>query len=167
MPRRGYILVTSPAPKLINHKVYDADYVANVASGEADLQSSAVIEGTASGTILIGASRERVGFKNDLNIAILRQLARQAISLFPVLTNLQLLRAYRGFRPYAPDHLPVIGEDANVSGLWHAAGHEGAGIGLAPATGELITAQIKGDKPFMDPAPFSPKRFKGGEHVAV
>ena len=167
MPRRGYILVTSPAPKLINHKVYDADYVANVASGEADLQSSAVIEGTASGTILIGASRERVGFKNDLNIAILRQLARQAISLFPVLTNIQLLRAYRGFRPYAPDHLPVIGEDANVSGLWHAAGHEGAGIGLAPATGELIAAQIKGDKPFMDPAPFSPKRFKGGEHVAV
>ena len=43
----------------------------------------------------------------------------------------------------------VIGEDANVLGLWHAAGHEGAGIGLAPATGELITAQIKGDKPFM------------------
>ena len=67
MPRRGFILVTSPAPKIINHKVYDADYVANVASGEADLQSSAVVEGTASGTILIGASRERVGFKNDLN----------------------------------------------------------------------------------------------------
>ena len=166
MPRRGFILVTAPAGKIIKHKVYDADYVANVASGDADLQSSAVVEGTASGTILIGASRERVGFKNDLDVSILRQLARQAISLFPVLENIQLLRAYRGFRPYAPDHLPVIGEDANVKGLWHAAGHEGAGIGLAPATAELITAQITGRKTFMDPTPFSPARFVGANHVA-
>lgn len=167
MPRRGFILVTSPAPKLVHHKVYDADYVANVASSDADLQSSAVVEGTASGTILIGASRERVGFKGDMDISILRQLARQAISLFPVLADIQLLRAYRGFRPYAPDHLPVIGADKNITGLWHAAGHEGAGIGLAPATGDLIAAQITGRTPFMDPSAFSPDRFKGGEHVAV
>ena len=166
MPRRGFILVTAPAPKLVHHKVYDADYVANVARGDADLQSSAVVEGTASGTILIGASRERVGFKNDLDVSILRQLARQAISLFPVLENIQLLRAYRGFRPYAPDHLPVIGEDAKVKGLWHAAGHEGAGIGLAPATGELISKLITGNKPFMDATPFSPARFQGVSHVA-
>jgi glycine/D-amino acid oxidase-like deaminating enzyme len=167
MPRRGFILVTSPAPKLVHHKVYDADYVANVASSDADLQSAAVVEGTASGTILIGASRERVGFKGDMDISILRQLARQAISLFPVLSDIQLLRAYRGFRPYAPDHLPVIGPDKNIAGLWHAAGHEGAGIGLAPATGDLIAAQITGRTPFMDPSAFSPDRFKGGEHVAV
>jgi len=167
MPRRGFILVTSPAPKLVHHKVYDADYVANVASSDADLQSAAVVEGTASGTILIGASRERVGFKGDMDISILRQLARQAISLFPVLADIQLLRAYRGFRPYAPDHLPVIGPDKNIAGLWHAAGHEGAGIGLAPATGDLIAAQITGRTPFMDPSAFSPDRFKGGEYVAV
>lgn len=170
-PRRGFILVTVPAPELIFHKVYDADYVANIASGEADLQSSAVVEGTASGTILIGASRERVGFKSEFEIPILRQLARQAISVFPILKELQLLRAYRGFRPYAPDHLPVIGEDGNISGLWHAAGHEGAGIVLAPATAELITAEILGKTPFMDPTPFSPKRFmnrnpNAGIHVA-
>lgn len=166
MPRRGFILVTAPAPKLVHHKVYDADYVANVASGDADLQSSAVVEGTSSGTILIGASRERVGFQSDLDVSILRQLARQAISLFPVLENIQLLRAYRGFRPYAPDHLPVIGEDAKVKGLWHAAGHEGAGIGLAPATGELMSKLITGNKPFMDATPFSPARFQGVSHVA-
>ena len=167
MPRRGFILVTSPAPKIVHHKVYDADYVANVASSDADLQSAAVVEGTASGTILIGASRERVGFKGDMDISILCQLARQAISLFPVLADIQLLRAYRGFRPYAPDHLPVIGPDKNIAGLWHAAGHEGAGIGLAPATGDLIAAQITGRTPFMDPSEFSPDRFKGGEYVAV
>lgn len=160
-PRRGFILVTTPVPELVKHKVYDADYVANVASGDADLQSSAVVEGTKSGTILIGASRERVGFDSTLEVAIIRRLARQAIALFPVLANVDLLRAYRGFRPYAPDHLPVIGEDPLCPGLFHAAGHEGAGIGLAPATAELIRDAILKNPSFMDPTPFSPERFVG------
>ncbi|MFM1909829.1 MAG: hypothetical protein RLZZ545_527 [Actinomycetota bacterium] len=159
-PRRGFILVTEPAPKYIFHKVYDSDYVANVASSEADLQTSTVVEGTRSGTILIGASRERVGFDGSINYDILRTLAAQATSLFPILKDVQLLRAYRGFRPYAPDHLPVVGEDAKIKGLWHSAGHEGAGIGLAPGSAALIADQIMGRPSFMDPSAFSPKRFE-------
>jgi D-hydroxyproline dehydrogenase subunit beta len=158
-PRKGFILVTEPTKKYIFHKVYDSDYVANVASSDADLQTSTVVEGTRSGTILVGASRERVGFDGSMNYQILRTLAAQATSLFPVLRDIQLLRAYRGFRPYAPDHLPVIGEDALVQGLWHSAGHEGAGIGLAPGSAALITDAILGKDSFMDASPFSPARF--------
>jgi glycine/D-amino acid oxidase-like deaminating enzyme len=161
MPRKGFILVTEKVPLLIHHKVYDSDYVDNVASGDADLQTSTVVEGTRAGTILIGASRERIGFDRSMNIHILRRLAAQATSLFPVLRDIQLLRAYRGFRPYAPDHLPIIGEDSSISGLWHSAGHEGAGIGLAPGSAALITSLITGTSPFMDASPFSPKRFQG------
>ena len=62
-PRRGFILVTAPAPKIIFHKVYSAEYVANVARDDSDLQSSAVVKGTQNGTILIGVSRERIGFR--------------------------------------------------------------------------------------------------------
>jgi len=158
-PRKGFILVTEPTQKYIFHKVYDSDYVANVASSDADLQTSTVVEGTRSGTILIGASRERIGFDGSMNYEILRTLAQQATSLFPILRDVALLRAYRGFRPYAPDHLPVIGEDTTVKGLWHSAGHEGAGIGLAPGSAALITDAILGRKSFMDGAPFSPQRF--------
>ena len=159
-PRKGFILVTEPTKKYVFHKVYDSDYVANVASSDADLQTSTVVEGTRAGTILIGASRERVGFDSSMNYEILRRLAAQATSLFPVLRDVQLLRAYRGFRPYAPDHLPVIGEDATVKGLWHSAGHEGAGIGLAPGSAALITDAILGRNQFMDASPFSPARFE-------
>jgi glycine/D-amino acid oxidase-like deaminating enzyme len=158
-PRRGFILVTEPTKKYVFHKVYDSDYVANVASSDADLQTSTVVEGTRSGTILIGASRERVGFDGTMNIEILRRLAAQATSLFPVLRDVQLLRAYRGFRPYAPDHLPVVGEDSLVKGLWHSAGHEGAGIGLAPGSAALITDAILNRPSFMDGTAFSPARF--------
>ena len=158
-PRKGFILVTEPAPQYIFHKVYDSDYVANVASSDADLQTSTVVEGTRSGTILIGASRERVGFDGSMNYEIVRKLAAQATSLFPVLKDVQLLRVYRGFRPYAPDHLPVIGEDSKISGLWHSAGHEGAGIGLAPGSAALLTDSIVGRKSFMSAEAFSPQRF--------
>lgn len=160
-PRRGFVLVTAPVPELVKRKVYDSDYIANVASGDGGLQSSAVVESTESGTILIGASRERIGFDGSLDVEILRRLARQAISLFPLLAKVDLLRAYTGFRPYAPDHLPVIGEDGRVPGLYHAAGHEGAGVGLAQGTGELIRAAVTQQTPFMDPTPFSPTRFGG------
>lgn len=158
-PRRGFILVSVPTTHKIFHKVYSADYVANVASGDADLQSSAVVEGTQSGTILIGASRERVGFKEGIDYSVVRILARQAIALFPFLAEVQLMRVYRGFRPYAPDHLPVIGQDPMIKGLWHNAGHEGAGIGLAPASAQLLSDSILERKSFMNSAPFAPSRF--------
>jgi glycine/D-amino acid oxidase-like deaminating enzyme len=68
------------------------------------------------------------------------------------------MRVYCGFRPFIPDHLPVIGEDLNYRGLWYATGHEGAGIGLAPATGEMLAALLSGDDPEVRAEPFSPSR---------
>lgn len=159
-PRRGFVLVTQPLPKLVRHKVYAADYVASVTSDEAALQTSAVVEGTPSGTILIGSSRERVGLDRRYSLPVLRTLAAQAIVLFPFLATVLLLRAYRGFRPYSPDHRPVIGPDPRVAGLFHACGHEGAGIGLAPATGHVIAQCLTGTEPDVDLSPFRPERFE-------
>ncbi len=158
-PRRGFVLVTEPLPPLVRHKVYTAEYISNVASDVSDLQTSAVIEGTRSGTILIGASRERVGFDRRLPLPVLRRLAAQAVALFPFLGAVHAIRAYRGFRPFSPDHLPVIGPDPRVPGLMHACGHEGAGICLAPATGDLVVSALTGAPPAVDPTPFGPGRF--------
>jgi D-hydroxyproline dehydrogenase subunit beta len=159
LPRRGFIVVTEPLPPLIRHKVYTADYVANVASGSAGLELSTVIEGTASGTVLIGASRERVGFDRTSSLRVVGMLADRAARLFPVLGQVRAIRFYRGFRPYCPDHLPVIGADERLAGLLHACGHEGAGIGLAPATGRLIAQLATRQPPDLPLAPFAPGRF--------
>ena len=139
---------------MVRHKVYGADYVAAVLSGEAALQTSTVVESTASGPILIGSSRQRVGFSDRIDPAILREIAGKAIRLFPALRSVPLMRAYGGLRPYLPDHLPVIGLDPRAPGVWHAAGHEGAGIGLAPATGRLVAELFTDTPPHLDPAPF-------------
>jgi glycine/D-amino acid oxidase-like deaminating enzyme len=160
LPRRGVVLVTGPVPLLVRHKVYAAEYVANVASDDADLQSSAVIEGTPSGTILIGASRERVGFDPATPVHVVRRLAAQAIRLFPVLAGVPVMRSYRGWRPYCPDHLPVIGADPRAPGLSHACGHEGAGIGLAAGTGHLLAQLLTGAASDLDLGPFRADRFE-------
>ncbi|MEU4831751.1 FAD-dependent oxidoreductase [Streptosporangium sp. NPDC023615] len=160
LPRRGFILVTEPlAGPLVRHKVYTAAYVTAVASDSAGLETSAVVESTPSGPVLIGASRERVGFDRTVSIPVLERLARQAVELFPALADYRAIRAYCGFRPYCPDHLPVIGEDPRARGLYHACGHEGAGIGLAPATGHLIARLLAGLRPELDLTPFRPDRF--------
>ena len=165
-PRRGHILVTEPLPRVIGHKVYECDYVAAVGRDDDTLACSAVVESTASGTVLIGSSRDFGGALPGTgqrpappDAGVLAEMARRAIALFPFLHRVRAIRAYTGYRPACRDHLPVIGPDPLVAGLCHATGHEGAGIGLAPATAELLAAIIDGAATAVDPAPFSPVRF--------
>lgn len=159
LPRRGFVLVTEPLPHPVRHKVYAAEYVADVASDMAGFRTSPVVEGTAAGPVLIGASRERAGFDRSLSLPAVRALAAGATRLFPFLARVRVLRTYAGFRPYLPDHLPAIGPDPRAPGLFHACGHEGAGIGLAAATGHLIAQALSGSTPELDLTPFRPDRF--------
>ncbi|MCK6210176.1 FAD-binding oxidoreductase [Georgenia sp. EYE_87] len=159
-PRRGFVLVTEPLPPMtIRHKVYAAEYVSDVASSDSALQSSPVVEGTPGGTVLIGATRERVGFDRTVSVPALARMAAAAVRLFPVLAGAQAMRHYHGFRPYCPDHLPVIGPDPRAPGLWHASGHEGAGIGLSAGTGALLVQALTGQETALPLAPFAPERF--------
>ena len=160
LPRRGFVLVTQPLPPVVRHKVYGASYVADVASSDEALQTSPVVEGTPSGTVLIGASRERVGFDRTPSLPVLARLAAAAAALFPVLRDASLIRAYAGFRPYCPDHLPVIGPDPRAPGLWHACGHEGAGIGLSRRDGRRCSRPPSpARRPSSTCTPFRPERF--------
>jgi glycine/D-amino acid oxidase-like deaminating enzyme len=153
-PRRGEVLVTTPMPPTVFHKVYDADYVGAVGSGAEELQASAVVESTRAGTILLGSSRRRVGFDDRLRPEVLSVIAGKALKLFPTLAGVPVMRAYGGFRPYVPDHLPVIGPDPRLPGLWHASGHEGAGIGLSVGTAAVLRDLLL-DKPTeIDAEPF-------------
>jgi glycine/D-amino acid oxidase-like deaminating enzyme len=159
LPRRGYVMVTQPLPPMIRHKVYAAEYVGDVGSADEGLQASPVVEGTPAGSILIGSSRERVGFESAVSTQALGRIARNAAALFPFLTDVRIIRHYHGFRPYCPDHLPVIGHDDRAPGLWHACGHEGAGIGLSVGTAKLLVQALGGQEPDLDLSPFAPARF--------
>ncbi|MFJ9174144.1 NAD(P)/FAD-dependent oxidoreductase [Streptomyces sp. NPDC102360] len=153
-PRRGDVLVTTPLPPTVFHKVYDADYVGAVGSSAEDLQTSAVVESTRAGSVLIGSSRRRVGFDDRLRPDALSAIAAKALRLFPSLADVSVMRAYGGFRPYVPDHLPVIGPDPRLAGLWHVGGHEGAGIGLSVGTARLVRDLLLDRPTEIDATPF-------------
>jgi D-amino-acid dehydrogenase len=85
-------------------------------------------------------------------------LARE---LFPALGARLDSEPWRGARPATPDMRPIIGAAPRHPGLWFAFGHAHHGMTLGPATGRLIAELMAGDAPFIDPAPFSPTRFRG------
>jgi glycine/D-amino acid oxidase-like deaminating enzyme len=165
LPRYGSVLVTPRMPQRVFHKVYDADYVGATQSSDTDLQTSTVIESTAAGTVLIGSSRQRVGFDDRLQVRVISEIAAKAIRLFPFLEYTQVLRTYGGFRPYMPDHLPVIGPDHRVSGLYHVTGHEGAGIGLSVVSADILLAQITQTAAPTATAPFALSRASLAPHL--
>lgn len=157
-PRRGFVLVTEPLPPTVFHKVYAGEYVASTQSSDAGLQTSTVIESTRGGTVLIGSSRERVGFDTTPSLPAIREIANKALRLYPALRDVAVMRSYLGFRPYCLDHLPVIGPDPRVRGLWHAAGHEGAGIGLSVGTAKLLVQALDGRETDLPLHPFAVDR---------
>lgn len=166
MPRRGHVLVTEPVTTVTPHKVYEADYVGSIHDDGGGWRCSSVVEATASATMLLGSSREFVGWDASPDPAVVAAIAGRAVALFPVLERVRLLRAYVGFRPATPDRLPAIGWDARVPGLLHATGHEGGGIGLSQATAEAVQCILCGTEPPValepfDPARFDPARFEG------
>jgi D-hydroxyproline dehydrogenase subunit beta len=161
-PRKGQLVRLRAAggdERLIRHKVVEAGYLGSVASADATLQVTTVLETTWEGDVLVGSSRERRGFDLSVDDAVSRAMLDEAFALMPGLRALELDAAWAGLRPWLPDGLPAIGPSTAVTGLWLATGHEGAGVALGPVTGRLVAQLYAGEAPVVDPAPFSPDRF--------
>jgi glycine/D-amino acid oxidase-like deaminating enzyme len=161
-PRKGQ-LVRLRAPTadepFIRHKVVEAAYLASVASDDAGLQVTSVVETTWDGDVLVGSSRERRGFDLAADDAVSDAMRERAAQLFPRLRELPVDAVWAGLRPWLPDHLPAIGASSAVQGLWLATGHEGAGVALGPVTGRLVAQLYTGETTILDPSPFAPDRF--------
>lgn len=138
-PRKGHILVTGRVPGLITHPLLEGSYSASVQSVSEGVQVALVAEMTAGGTMLLGSSREFAGFDRSVSIAVIQAIAARAVRFLPGLARTSAIRSYAGLRPWSPDHLPLVGPVVGVPGLYLATGHEGAGIGLAPVTGWIIS----------------------------
>ena len=70
------------------------------------------------------------------------------------------VKFWMGHRPSTPDGLPVIGAASGCADVVHAYGHGHVGLASGPMTGRLVADLISGHKPVIDPAPYSPQRFR-------
>ncbi len=157
LPRKGHLAITDRYPDLCRHQIVELGYLT---SAHAMTSESVAfnVQPRSTGQVLIGSSRELVGWDASLNHAILAKMLARAAQLMPSLQDVSVIRTWTGFRPATPDKLPLIGRWDAVPGVWIAGGHEGLGITMSLATGEIIADQIAGRAPQVDAAPFSPMR---------
>ncbi|CAH9109740.1 unnamed protein product [Cuscuta epithymum] len=171
-PRKGHLLVIDNfKPFKLNHGLMEAGYVnheslksaPNSASAHTVQTTSVSMTATMnmSGGLILGSSRQLVGFNNEVDESIIKRIWEQAGEFFPMLRkeSLEELRQNSevrvGLRPYCTDGKPVIGPVPGLSNLFVAAGHEGEGLSLAPGTAEMIVDMVMGSPGKVDPAPFA------------
>jgi glycine/D-amino acid oxidase-like deaminating enzyme len=160
-PRKGQLVALAAPRGLIRHKLIEAAYVDAVAAGDEGLALAVVVEQTLDGDeVLVGSSRERVGFDPTVRDEVTRAMLEHAARFVPGLSELPVTRSWCGFRPWLPDGLPAVGELR--PGVWTSTGHEGAGVCLGPISGRLLAQMICGEQPDLDPAPFGPRRLSAG-----
>lgn len=164
-PRRGQIVVTHAVKPVLTHCLISAKYIAAKYDPSLAVNTGhgISIEQTDNGNLLLGSTREFVGFNKENTLSGIWKIIRQTAAILPVLENFQVIRTFAGLRPYTPDGLPILGPVRSLNGFFMAAGHEGDGIALSPVTGDLMANMLLGRKTHIPMDAFSPDRFEKSE----
>lgn len=168
VPRKGHILVVEGYRPVIHTQILGMNYLAQLKpetgqsqQGEQrDMGIGLSLTQSRSGRLLIGASRELVGFDAPVSAPVVEAIQQNALRFFPGLQDIVISRVATGFRPFTPDGLPILDAPPQHPGLFIATGHEGSGITLAPVTGKILAALVTATPHTWDLAPFALSRFQ-------
>lgn len=140
IPRRGQIAVTEPIPKLIKSVMICNKYIKSKFNPDQSdqLGLGLSLEQTRSGNLLIGSTREFAGFDRRVSPEGIKAILNNATRFVPEISELNIIRAFAGLRPYTVSGLPIIEKSKDIDGFIVSAGHEGDGIALSPITGEIV-----------------------------
>jgi len=166
VPRKGHLVITDRHPELCAHQLVELGYLKSAHTMSAE-SVAFNLQPRATGQVLIGSSRELVGWDARINPHIVQRMLQRARDFMPALANASILRTWTGFRPATTDKLPLIGAWERVPGLWIATGHEGLGIASALGTAQLIADMIAGRPPALDPSAYAPARVLANGHCEV
>jgi D-hydroxyproline dehydrogenase subunit beta len=160
VPRKGHLAITDRYPGFCRHQLVELGYLTSAHTMNAESVAFNV-QPRSTQQVLIGSSRELVGWDASTNLALLKRMLERAQEFMPTLAGASVIRTWTGFRPATTDKLPLIGELPDMPGVWVAAGHEGLGITTSLGTAQLIGDMVMGRSPAIDPLPFSPRRLAG------
>jgi glycine oxidase len=142
-PVRGQMLCFAAQPQIMRHVIYSP---------------GGYLVPRRDGRVLAGSTAEHVGFDKSVTDEGVNSIKSMALEMAPGIAALPMIDSWAGFRPRAPDGLPVLGP-GEIGGLFYATGHYRNGILLAPITGNVIAdAIVDGVVPQSIQA-FSPNRF--------
>ena len=138
-PERGHILVTERLGAMLHHPL-------------------ARLRQTEEGTVMIGASADRVGTDTRLDLATMASLASRARRLVPALGGVRVVRAWAALRVLSPDGFPVYAESKSHPGAFVVTCHSGVTLAAAHAMDlapTLLDGSFGGRFAAFDPARFA------------
>ena len=141
-PQRGQILVTERAEARIPIPL-------------------ATVRQTDEGSVQLGNSEEDVEFDDGTTLDVTRRIAARAVSLFPALAALKLVRSWGCIRVLTPDKCAIYDESEEFPGAYVATSH--SGVTLAAVNARQVAPWISDRETPPGFDHFSSKRFGRGE----
>ena len=141
VPTRGQVLVTERLRKFL-------DYPTNK------------LRQTDEGAVHIGDSVEDVGFDDRTTTDVLQFMARRAVKSFPLLRDVNLVRAWGALRVMTPDGFPLYEQSMAHPGAYVVTCH--SGVTLAAAHALRVAPWIAGGSVPAEISEFTSARFSRG-----
>lgn len=138
-PQRGQIVVTERTDRFMDPVCHN-------------------VRQTEDGTVMMGDSKEEVGFDTSTTPQVTRAILDRAVRCFPHLAQVRLMRTWGALRVMSPDGLPIYQSSTRHQGASLITCHSGVTLAAAHA-GEVATAILEDRLNETYPA-FSPDRFE-------
>jgi sarcosine oxidase subunit beta len=107
----------------------------------------------------MGDPDETPGFDITVRWDFLPKVTEVAVKRLPAMEHAAVSHAWAGLYEMTPDHNPIIGPSADVTGFYTIAGFSGHGFQHAPAAGRILADLMTGRDPKFDLSPFAADRF--------
>jgi glycine oxidase len=106
------------------------------------------------GHLLLGSTREDVGFDKSTTEEARAMLLQRGIELLPALRDMPVIKHWAGLRPGSPGNIPTIGRHPRLANLYINSGHFRYGVTMSPACVEvLLNTMNNAPQPF-DVSPY-------------
>lgn len=162
--KKGQLAITDRYGPLVQHQLVELGYGASAHAGGTSVAFN--VQPRPTGQLLIGSSREFDNTARELDLPLLALMLERARHFLPALDALNIIRCWSGYRAASQDGNPLIGPHPRRSGVWLALGHEGLGVTTAPATAQLLAAQLIGEQSPLAADPWLPSRLYPQEAMA-
>ena len=106
-----------------------------------------------------GGTLELAGLDLSVNLRRVHAVRRAVARVLPGVESEPHVETWRGLRPLTPDDRPILGRPRAFENLVVATGHGLSGISQGVISGKLVAEIVRGDRPSLEIAAFSPDRF--------
>lgn len=113
-PERGQILVTEKLDRFVDYPL-------------------GTLRQTDEGSVMIGASKENAGFDTGTRADVLRDLASDAVRMFPRLARARIVRTWSALRVMSPDGFPIYDRNGRPNAAFLVTCHSGVTLAGAHA----------------------------------